>query len=683
MKQHVLKPIIALLVLASSMPVWATGEQATESVTIQNATGNKKSGVEPQFFDEKVGPKQDFYQYVNGTWIKYTTVPEAKGVTGRLHQLDEVTTKQLKGIINDLSRKQLAANSDEQKILDLYTSYMDEAGIKKHGIESLREDLAVIDSLKNHQDLARVMAHLSGIGVDTPIGSAIEQDIKNSKAMMVMFEEGGLSLEQAEDYLGQGFNQKVMLDNLRLTIRDTLQFAGLAQDAKLAAQVVKLQTQLAKHHENIDSDDVLKGYNIYTVEQLHELMPKFDWNVYLEHLELKGRVDKVQISQPKYFKALNDVITKTPIDVWKAYLKYQLLNGYATVLNTEFTNHTSQNAELIDELREEASMEFINGLMGEAIGKLYVQKYFPPEKKQQVSTIVENIKQAYATHIDQLDWMSPSTKQEAHRKLATLRVKIGHGDKWRDYSSLTIRSDDAIGNIKRAYRLLAQAALDKLNKPVDFDAWDTTPQEVNGYYSANLNEIVIPAAMLQQSNFNIQTDEAVIYGGLGSFIGHEIGHAFDDLGSKFDADGNYRSWWTDEDWQRYLVKKEALTKQYSQYEVLPKRRVDGKLTLGENIADNLGLYMSYQAYMQTIKRKEAQVLDGFTPAQRFYMGLAQFWRSKSSEETLLEMLEQGPHTPDHVRVNAALKNQPGFYEAFDVKKGDKMYLEPSKRVQFW
>jgi predicted metalloendopeptidase len=473
-------------------------------------------------------------------------------------------------------------------------------------------------------------------------------------------------------------------------VQQMLGLAGDKEAAKNAADILKLETSIAQiQWTKVENRDPIKTYNKTAISALGTLTPGYDWQGYVRGLGLSGKVDYVIINQPSYFTALAKLIEATPLPVWKAYFKWHVLSAAAPYLSKPFVDErfafsgTALRGIPQNLPRWKRGLTLIDGAIGEALGKLYVEKYFPPENKARMDQLVSNLIAAYSQDIDTLDWMSADTKKGAHAKLAKLVRKIGYPNKWRDYSKLTISRDDLFGNVLHATEFEVQRNIDKLGKPIDRSEWDMTPQTVNAYYDPEKNEIVFPAAILQPPFFNVKADDAVNYGGIGAVIGHEISHGFDDQGSQFDADGNLHDWFTKDDHDKFGAKTKALVAQYSAHEPVPNFHVNGELTLGENIADNSGLAIAYKAYKISLAGKPSPSIDGFTGEQRLYLGWVQVWRGKGREEETIVRIKSDPHSPPAVRGAVPLSNQPGFYAAFGVKPGDKMYLPPEQRVALW
>ncbi|MEB6480249.1 M13 family metallopeptidase [Acinetobacter vivianii] len=683
MKPLLLKSALAVALTATTINVWA-------AQAIQSAQTQKISGIDQQYIDQNGSANNDFYDYVNGTWLKQTEIPADKARWGAFNELHELSTNQLHRIVEDLTAQKWAAGSVEQKIASLYASFMDEKAIEAKGIQPLQPELARVDALQSKQGFAQLMGHFSRIGVRTPFDISIGQDMKRSDVMIAGLVQRRLGLPDRDYYLKD--DQKFVETRAKYLkhIERMLQLSGDQQAAQHAKEILTLETKLAKiQWSNVQNRDLSKRYNIYKTKDLKKLTSTFDWNTYLNSVGVKDKIQTIQVNQLSYFQSLDPVIQRTPLNVWKAYFKWNLISSFAPYLNKAFVdesfafygNTLRDVAE--QQVRWKRGVQIVNGVLGDGLGKIYVDKHFSADKKQRMDALVQNLIQAYDQSISQLDWMSPETKVQAKKKLSSLSIKVGYPKKWRDYSALDIKDGDLVGNVIRASEFEHQDDLDKLGKPVDRDEWFMTPQTVNAYYNPSSNEIVFPAAILQPPFFNIDADDAVNYGGIGSVIGHEISHGFDDQGSQFDELGNMRNWWTAQDHKRFKAKTQALVAQYNAYEPIAGYHVNGELTLGENIADNSGLSIAYKAYQISLAGKPAPVIEGRTGEQRFYMGWAQVWRAKTREAQAIVYLKTDPHSPDKVRANGALVNQAPFYDAFKIKEGDKIYLAPEKRVSIW
>lgn len=690
MKLGFVKSVLASAIMLSSAPVWAETTGQITQTTSAIVKDQKKSGIDHQYFDQNVKGNDDFYQHVNGGWLKNTEIPVDKSRWGTFDILHEESLKQLHDIVDELSKQQLVEGSSEQKVASLYANFMDEKSIEALGIQPIQAEITNVDALKSKKDLAQLAAHFSRIGVTSPFDVGIDQDMKNSTEMVAMLGQSGLGLPDRDYYLKNDAKFKKIRSQYLKYIEKTLSLAGDKQAAQHAQGILKLETQIAKiQWSNVQNRDVTKLYNIYKTQDLAKLSPKIDWQTYLEKQELSDKIKTIQVIQPSYFKGLSPIVDNTSLEVWKAYFKFHLVSDFSSLLSQAFVDNSFDfYSKQLREIKEQKprwkrGVQLVEGTLGESLGQIYVKKYFSAEKKQRMEVLVQNLMKAYSQSIDKLDWMSPTTKVQAQKKLASFAVKIGYPNKWRDYSALEIKNNDLIGNVIRSREFEHQYALNKLGKPVDRDEWGMTPQTINAYYNASLNEIVFPAAILQPPFFDMDADDAVNYGAIGAIIGHEISHGFDDQGSQFDELGNMKNWWTAEDHRKFKEKTNTLVAQYNAYEPIKGYHVNGELTLGENIADNSGLAIAYKAYQLSLNGKTAPVLDNLTGEQRFYIGWAQAWRSKITDAMQVEFLKRDPHSPDKVRGNATLLNQAPFYDAFHIQQGDKMFLPANKRVTIW
>jgi len=651
----------------------------------------RTSGIDLQYIDPSVRVQDDFFAYLNGKWLKTTEIPSDKSSWGTFMKLRDDTTPQLREIIEanqkDPNKK---AGSDTQKIADLYTSFMDEKKLEALGTKPLAGELHRIAALKDKKAVPALVAHLSQIGVSTPYGIGVAQDAKESTRYATYIRQGGLGLPDRDYYL--------KLDDKRMAevraayekhITNTLTLAGDKDAAAKARAILAFETQLAEAQwDRVALRDPNKSYNKMTLAELGQLTPGYDWKGALGAAGL-GKADYVIVGQPSYVTGFKQVLDNTDIKTLQAYFQWHLLREFSPYLSKAFMDENfdfygkTLTGVTENRPRWKIGVSTVEGALGEALGREYVAKYFPPERKARMEELVKNVLAAYKDSIDGLDWMSPETKKEAQAKLATFNPKIGYPVKWRDYAKLTIKQDDLVGNVMRAATFGYNRNINKLGKPIDRDEWGMTPQTINAYYNSRLNEIVFPAAILQPPFFNAEADDAVNYGAIGAVIGHEIGHGFDDKGSQSDGQGNLRNWWTKEDGERFKAKTDMLVAQYDAFEPVPGYHVNGALTLGENIGDNSGLAIAYKAYKISLHGQQAPVIDGLTGDQRFFMGFGQVWRSKMRDKAAIQQVKTDPHSPGQFRANGTLRNQAAFYEAFGVKEGDKMYLKPEQRVTIW
>ena len=580
-------------------------DAAKSSVAAPATTGAPlSSGIDLQYVDPAARAQDDFYRHVNGLWLQKTEIPADKSRWGAFSELQENTLPQLRGIIDAASKDPAATQgSDTQKIGDMYASFMDQATRDRLGRAPLAGDFARIDSMHDKKQIAGVIAYFNQIGATAPIDFDITQDSKDATKYVAEIGQGGLGLPDRDYYLK---DDDAKLKDARLKyqalIEDMLAKGGDKQAAANARDILALETAIAKiQWTKVENRDPVKTYNRIELAKLVALTPGYDWKTYQRATGIDGRVTYLVANQPSYFNGLAKVIESTPLPVWKAYFKWQLLNRYAPYLaqadvDRRFAFYgTVLRGVPQNEVTWKRGVRLVEGGAGEILGKLYVEKYFPPENKARMEKLVANLMVAYRQSIDTLDWMSPDTKKEAQKKLSTFAPKIGYPNKWRDYSKLTVEKKDLVGNVRRATTFEYQRQLAKLGKPLDRTEWGMTPQTINAYYNPQLNEIVFPAAILQPPFFNATADDAVNYGGIGAVIGHEISHGFDDQGSQFDELGNLRDWWTKDDHQKFAVKTKALVAQYAASSPLPGYFVNGALTLGENIADNSGRAIAYKA----------------------------------------------------------------------------------------
>ncbi|WP_426344294.1 M13 family metallopeptidase [Pseudoduganella sp. R-32] len=649
------------------------------------------SGIDAAGIDQQVRAQDDFFRYSQGKWLSGVEIPADRSSWGAFNVAQENVEGQVKSIIESAERdKSRKAGSDAQKIGDYYASFMDEARRNALGLKPLRAEQARIAALSGKQGIAALVAHLNRIDAGGPLDMSVRQDARDSTRYVLGIRQAGLGLPNRDYFLS---DKDARLSEIRtryqLHVEKMLALAGHAQAAQEAAQIVALETGIARAHWTaVDNRDPVKTYNKLSLAELKALMPGFDWDAYLKGVGVAGKIDSVIVSQPSYLSALDKLIEATPLPVWKAYFEFHMISSFAPYLSQPLVDEDfAFRGAVLAGTRENRSLQKraiaeVNRALGEMVGKAYVKEYFPAERKQQVAEMAQNFIAAFREGIDTLDWMSPETKLQAQAKLARINVKIGYPDKWRD-SSLKVARDDLAGNVLRSREFAHNFSIDKLGKPVDRSAWSMTPQTVNAYYSPSLNEVVFPAARLQYPLYDAKAEPAVNYGAVGISIGHEISHAFDDKGSQYDGDGNLRNWWTREDGEQFAARGKMLVAQYNGYSPVPGYRVNGELTLGENIADNAGLIMATRAYRIYMKGQPGPVIDGYTAEQRIFMGMAQARRGKGREAFLIQQVKSDPHSPSEFRVNGSLKNHPGFYDAFGVKEGDKMYLPPEQRVIFW
>jgi putative endopeptidase len=645
------------------------------------------SGVDRSGFDTSVRAQDDFYRHVNGAWLRQNPVPADKADYGSFTKLADDAEAQLRAIIEEAAaKKDKKPGTDEQKVGDFYSAFMDEARVETLGLKPLEAELARIDALDDRQALAGQIAHLTRIGVYL-MPLYITTDAKNSDQYKVYMYQGGTGLPDRDFYLDAGERFAEIRARYRAHIGNLLRLAGVDDADAHAEAILALETRLAeKQWTRVESRDRDKTYNSYAFADLPKLMPNFDWPAYIDGLGL-GKSPGVVVMQPSFFEALDGILQDTPLPTLKVWMKQKLLTAYAGYLPQAYVDeHFSFYGTVLNGIAElkprwKRGVEATEGALGEMLGRIYVSRHFSPAAKARMEELVQNLVKAYEASIRELDWMSDETKNKALVKLGKFTPKIGYPDKWKDYSALEVRADDLVGNVMRSNQVEAAREAAKLGNPIDRSEWHMTPQTVNAYYNPGMNEIVFPAAILQPPFFDMQADDAANYGGIGAVIGHEIGHGFDDQGSKYDGDGNLQSWWTDEDRKRFEERTKALIAQYDAYEALPGHFVNGAFSLGENIGDLGGLSIALRAYLMS--HPQPPVIDGFSGVQRVFIGWAQIWRRNYKDENLLQRLKSAPHAPSEFRTNGIVRNIPEWYEAFEVKESDQLYLAPEQRVKIW
>jgi predicted metalloendopeptidase len=646
------------------------------------------SGIDQAYFDKAVRPQDDLFRAVNGLWLAQTEIPADRSDYGTFAILAEKAETDLREIIeNCAAAKDNDSGSERQKVGDLYTSFVDDARVERLGIKPIAPRLATIDAIQTKAELTVALAQLSKFGVSGPLGCHVSTDAKKSDQYILHISQSGLGLPDRDYYWDPKLKAK--LTAYQTYIEQMLTLAKIADAQQAAVDIVNLETQIAKAQwSKLENRDADKTYNKMGLAELAKLAPGFGWQLYFQNIGVND-VKELVVSQPSYLTSMAEMLDTVPLATWKVWLKLNTIRQYASLLNKELVDadfafySTTLHDVPQNRPRWKRGVAVVEGCLGEAVGKLYVEKRFPLEAKQRMDQMVKNILEAYRLSIQKLDWMSPETKEKALTKLAMFTPKIGYPKKWRDYSALEIRRDDLVGNIDRHAIYEWNRDLAKLGKPVDRDEWHMTPQTINACYNASQNDITFPAAILQPPFFNLTADDAVNYGGIGAVIGHEIGHGFDDQGSKWDGAGNLIQWWTTADRVEFDRRGDALAVQYDNFEPFPGFKVNGRFTLGENIGDLAGLSIAYQAYRLSLGNQTAPVIDGLTGDQRFFLGWAQVWRRKHREADLKNRLLTDPHSPAEYRVNGMVWNMPAFYEAFGVKEGDKLYLPPDKRVKIW
>ena len=688
MKHH----LIATLVL-SSIASWvgaAHSASNADSAASANAANKTTSGIAVEYIDPSVRPQDDMFNHVNGKWLATTEIPADKSSWGTDDKLNDDVQQQLRAIVEGAAAHQ-ASDPEVQRIGDFYSSYMDEARLEALGLTPLKADLARVAALTSRQQIPELIAYFNRNGYTAPYRLVVRLDAKDSSRYAATLLQSGLSLPDPDYYLKPSDrNMADTLDRFQKHVARMLSLAGNSNAEADSKTIVALETKLAKiQWSKVQLRDSLKTYNRVPLGQLSTLAPHYDWNGWMRHAGIVGKVDSIIVGQPSFITGFDRLLNNVPLSAWKAYFEWQVLHANAAYLGKDFALEdfafygTVLSGIKSQPPRWQRALNATDDALSESLGKLYVAQYFPPERKARMEALVKNVLEAFKQSIGTLDWMSPATKEQARIKLSKFAVKLGYPNKWRDYSRLVVIKDDLVGNVARANAFEYDRQIAKLGKPVDRDEWILHPQMVNAVYFASLNEIEFPAAILQAPIFTPDADDAVNYGAIGATIGHEISHGFDDQGARYDGDGNLRDWWTEADHKNFADKTRALIQQYNAFSPIKGYHVNGELTLGENIADNSGAAIAYKAYQISLGGKPSPVIDGLTGEQRFYLGFGQQWRAKTRDAQQIVYLKSDPHSPEQFRVNGTLSNQPGFYEAFGVKPGDKMYVAPELRVNMW
>jgi putative endopeptidase len=649
-------------------------------------------GVELSGMDKSVKPGDDFFRYVNGAWFDKAEIPPDRTTTGSFVQLDIQSETRVRNILSDLEARGGNLSPEEKQVRDLYASYVDTERLERLGLDPAKRDLDAIAGLRTHEDVARAMAS-PDMGLESVFDVRIGVDDKNPNAYAIFIRVSGLGLPDRDYYRLDEKGIVSTREKYRLYIAEMLRLGGVANAETRAEAIFKLESEIAEiHWPRADRRDADRTYNPMRASELALFAPDFPWAVHLAEGGIGAPAAgerQVIISEKSAFPALASLFKRTPVDLWRDYLTFHYLSSHAAYLpkrvddaRFEFYGKVlgGQREQLA---RDKRGVRFVSGLMGENVGRLYVARHFPADAKAKAQDLVRNLLAVYRTRIETADWMSPETRRQALEKIASFSVKIGYPDKWRDYSLFSVNPGDLLGNQARGARFEWNRRLVRLDKPVDRSEWGMSPQTVNAYYNSSLNEIVFPAGILQPPFFDPNADPAVNYGAIGAVIGHEISHGFDDQGSKYDAEGVLRNWWTEADRSNFDQRTAALVDQFAKYSPIPGLFVNGRLTLGENIADLAGLTVAHAAYHLSLNGKQAPVLDGFTGDQRLFLGYAQVWRFKAREETLRQRVLSDSHSPPEFRINGTVRNVDAWYDAMAVNPGDRLYLAPTARVRLW
>ncbi|KKW62793.1 M13 family metallopeptidase [Mycolicibacterium elephantis] len=655
-----------------------------------------RSGIDLSHVDTDARPQDDLFGHVNGRWLAEYEMPADRATDGAFRSLYDRAEEHVRDLITEAAASGAAQGTDEQRIGDLYASFMDEETIAARGVQPLLAELAAIDAADSPEALARALGALQRTGVGGGVGVYVNTDAKDSTRYLVHMNQSGLGLPD-ESYYREEQHAAILAAYPKHIAAMFALVYGDGDHDDTAARIVALETKLAAAHwDVVKRRDADLTYNLRRFADLPQEAPGFDWAGWVSELgTTPEKAAEVVVRQPDYLTAFAAEWSGGDLEDWKRWLRWRVIHARAFLLTDDlvaedfaFYGRLLSGTEQIRD-RWKRAVSVVESLMGDAVGKLYVARHFPPHAKERMDELVANIREAYRVSINSLDWMTPQTREKALAKLDKFTPKIGYPKKWRDYSALVITRDDLYGNYQRGYAVEYDREMAKLGGPVDRDEWFMTPQTVNAYYNPGMNEIVFPAAILQPPFFDADADDAANYGGIGAVIGHEIGHGFDDQGAKYDGDGNLVDWWTDQDRTEFGARTKKLIEQYDEY--VPRQleghqgspHVQGAFTVGENIGDLGGLSIALLAYRLSLKGKEAPVIDGLTGEQRVFFGWAQVWRTKSRDAEAIRRLAIDPHSPPEFRCNGVIRNMDAFYEAFDVTEDDELYLAPEHRVRIW
>lgn len=687
MKKYI--ALLSALVLTSGLTLATPPRSKPARVNDPKPATAKTPFIDRQNMSLSVKPGDDFYQYANGEWLKKNPIPASKTSWGSFHILREKSLDAMKTLLEDAT-KQANRGRLYQMVGDFYSSGMDSTAIEQRGFDPLKPELAHVDNVKNKADLLNEMAYQRTQGNGMLFGFFVAQDRKNVSKYLPQLSQGGTTLPDRDYYLKNDARSQKIRDAYRDHL--TKMFGLIGEEPSRASQnadlVMRVETALAKAQmARVDMRDPYKTYNKLTVADLSKQTPGINWSDLMPKMGVRGQ-DTVLVQNPSFMRATDSLLTATPVEDLKTYMRWNLLKGSASLLSDAFVKQNFAFSRVLTGQKEQTPRwqrmsGMIDGTLGDLLGQLYVQQYFKPEAKQRMMVLVDNLEASFKEHINGLDWMSTDTKKRALTKLTSFKRKIGYPDKWKNYDGVTIRRDDFYGNVKSASRWSYNYMINRLGKPVDKTEWGMTPPTVNAYYNAVNNEIAFPAAILQFPFFDPDADDAVNYGGIGAVIGHEMTHGFDDSGRQYDADGILRDWWTKDDAANFKKRADQVKEQFFGFKVLDSLKVNGQLTLGENLADLGGLAIAYDAFKKTKQGKSKTEIDGFTPDQRFFLSWAQIWRTNVLPETQAQLIMTDPHSPGQYRCNGPVSNIDAWYKAFNVQAGDKMYKAPDQRIKVW
>lgn len=689
-----------LLLVAGFALLTACGNTDTPSAAVsaqveapasddETAVVKKRSGIALENIDHATRPQDDFFRYANGAWMDKTEIPPDEVRYGSWTEVRERNEERLKSVLEEAAATDSEPGSDLQKIGDFYTSYMDEARADELGLEALREELGHIEAASTHDDLIPLFGRNMWLDLGAPFDYYVDRDRGDTSRNLFYLWQGGLGMPDRDYYLEDDEKFVTMRAGYVDYADKLLSLAGHEDSRAAAEAILALETRIAEiHWDKLRVRDRIETYNLTPADKLAELAPGFDWGTYLEAAGLASAAE-INFSTPSFFTDFGALWTGVPVDDWKSYLTLHLIDGFAYQLSQpffdarfEFRGRVLRGQEQ-SRPRWEYALQNANALLQDAIGRIYLERFFPPEADRRMRVMVDNLKKAYSRSIEELDWMQPETKAEAQKKLAALRVYVGYPEYFEDYSAVDILPDDLLGNMIRGTRSDYQRDLDDLGQPPRKGQFLIGTQQVNAYILPTASELVFLAGALQPPFFDLEADDAVNYGAIGSAIGHEMLHAFDDQGRKIDEKGELRDWWAAEDAEEYERRAQKMIDQYSAYEPIEGLNINGELTLGENIGDHAGLTMAFRGYQLSLDGKPSEVIDGFTGEQRFFMGYAGVWRLIAREEFMREQITSDPHSPSRYRVIGVVSNMPEFYEAFGVKEGDGHWRAPADRVKIW